>query len=617
MLERIIFFLLTLATISPLSSQNDIVLKLKKIRSIDAAIVASESELKKADINANPKEYFRLVALLASKYNTKSRFSESKKLLESNLQKPIINKFLEEKAYLKLQLANCYKFQTQNLQALKEYLSVNELFSSTKDSVGLLRINIEMAEYFRRTSDYSEAEKYINKGFKLSININKDSSLLMRLYGRASAIKNETNRIDSSIYLSFKALKIARMLKDSLIIAQTLNELGFSYKNKSKIDSSAILYQQAENIYEALGDDYNLVHVMNNRAMLYAHNNYPKKEVEKLYFKIIKLVETKKLNFDISSVYRNLSTGEVLANDSSKAFFYFMKFHDSYLKNISIDRDIEISKIKEQYNNKQITEEIRFISDKLKLSELAILQKNRLNKTILISLIILIIFLVVIVVLMYRLNNAYKLLKTQNKEKDALIQEVHHRVKNNLQLISAMLKMQLNSIPDEDKKTHLSETTRRINAMSLVHEMLYNKNTSEHIVMKEYLIELLEKLKELVIDKTKPIQFNLELDSDVEFNITNSVAIGMITSEIISNAIKHAFKSTSMPTIDIKLKNESNSIVLYSVKDNGEGLIGKSNKSGLGTRLIDIFSRQIEAEYEVVAKNGVEYNFKIPYNINE
>lgn len=609
--------MLTLTTISPLNSQNDIVLKLKKIRNIDVAIIASESELKKADINANPKEYFRLVAFLASKYNTKSRFSESKKLLESNLQKPIINKFLEEKAYLKLQLANCYKFQSQNLQALKEYLSVNELFSSIKDSIGLLRINIEMAEYFRKTSDYSEAEKYINIGFKLSGNINKDSALLMRLYGRASAIKNETNRIDSSIYMSFKALKIAKMLKDSLIIAQTLNELGFSYKNKSKIDSSAILYQQAETIYEALGDDYNLIHVMNNRAMLYAHNNYPKKEVEKLYFKIIKLVETKKLNFDLSSVYRNLSTGEALANDSIKAFFYFMKFHDSYLKNISIERDIEISKIKEQYNNKQITEEIRFISDKLKLSELAISQKNRLNKTILLSLIILIIFLVVIVVLMYRLNNAYKLLKIQNKEKDSLIQEVHHRVKNNLQLISAMLKMQLNSIPDEDKKTHFNETARRINAMSLVHEMLYNKDSSEHIVLKEYLIELLEKLKELVIDKSKPIQFNLELDSDIEFNITNSVAIGMITSEIISNAIKHAFKNTSLPSIDIKLKKESNGVVLYSVKDNGEGLIGQSNKSGLGTRLIDIFSRQIEAEYEVVAKNGVEYNFKIPYNINE
>lgn len=617
MLVRVIFFLLTLATISSLSSQNDIITKLKKLKNIDVAIVASENELKKADVSANPKEYYRLVAFLASKYNAKSRFSESKKLLESNLRKPSINKFLEEKAYLKLQLANCYKFQSQNLQALKEYLSVNELFSTIKDSIGLLRINIEMAEYFRKISDYSEAEKYINKGFKLSKSVNKDSSLLMRLYGRASAIKNETNRIDSSIYLSLKVLKLARALKDSLIIAQTLNELGFSYKNKSKIDSSVVLYQQAENIYEALGDDYNLIHVMNNRAMLYAHNNYPKIEIEKLYFKIIKLVETKKLNFDISSVYRNLSTRELIANDSSKAFFYFLKFHDAYLKNISIDRDIEISKIKEQYNNKQITEEIRFISDKLKLSELAISQKNRLNKTILISLIILIIFLIFIVVLMYRLNNAYKLVKIQNKEKDALIQEVHHRVKNNLQLIGAMLKMQLNSIPDEDKKTHLNETTRRINAMSLVHEMLYNKDSSEHIVMKEYLIELVEKLKELVIDKNKPIQFNLELDSDIEFNITNSVAIGMITSEIISNAMKHAFKNTSLPSIDIKLKTGSNSTVLYSVKDNGEGLIAQSNKSGLGTRLIDIFSRQIEAEYEVIDKHGVEYIFKIPYNFNE
>lgn len=604
------------AAFSSLRPQSNIVLKLQKIKNIDSVITASQRKLKEIDLEKSTREYLQIVTFLGSKFNAKSRFSESKTLLESTLNEPFVNRYLKEKAYLKLQLANCYKYQSQNTQALKEYLSVNKLFSDINDSVGLLSINVELAEYFRKTADYSEAEKYINKGFQLSKRINRDSSLLMRLYGRAAAIKNETNRLDSSILLSLRVLEIARDLKDSLTIAQTLNELGFSYKNKLRPDTSDILYQQAEHIYEALGDDYNLIHVMNNRAMLYSHNNYPKKQVEQLYFKIIKTVEEKKLNFDLSGVYINLFTKEIEANDSAKALLYFKKYHENYLRNISSKRDVEISKIKERYNNEQITKEMNFVSEKLKLSELAISQKNQLNKIIIISLFVLIIFLVVIVFLMYRLRRANKLLRVQNKEKDALIQEVHHRVKNNLQQINAMLKMQLNSIQDENKKGYLKEASRRISAMSLVHEMLYNKDASEYILMKDYLLELIEKLKELNVDKNKPIQFELQLDGEIKFNITNSVAIGMITSEIISNAMKYAFKETVRPVIEILLRSESD-CVLYAVKDNGGGLNNAFNQSGLGTRLIDIFSRQMEAEYEINNKNGLEYKFKIPYRTDD
>ena len=156
----------------------------------------------------------------------------------------------------------------------------------------------------------------------------------------------------------------------------------------------------------------------------------------------------------MSSVYINLSTREIIANDSSKAFIYFKKYHECFIQDIINGREAEISKIKEKYDNESIKKDMAIVADKLTLSELNLQQKQRQNKTVIISLVTLVLFLVIILALAYRLNMFNKELAKKNKEKDALIQEVHHRVKNNLQLINAMLKMQLNTIDDErDRKS--------------------------------------------------------------------------------------------------------------------------------------------------------------------
>lgn len=200
-------------------------------------------------------------------------------------------------------------------------------------------------------------------------------------------------------------------------------------------------------------------------------------------------------------------------------------------------------------------------------------------------------------------------------EQISLLQEVHHRVKNNLQFISAMLKMQMNAVKNEKDKAVLKEASRRINAMALVHDMLYNKEKVESISVKEYLTELISKLSELTSYDSANVKFNVNVD-DVKFDINNCVSIGMITSEIISNAIKHAFRGVENPIIDITLKfNQADNMVVYSIHDNGKGILIKNNNSGIGLRLIDIFARQMEAEYESVNNNGLQYKFKIPYKL--
>jgi two-component sensor histidine kinase/ligand-binding sensor domain-containing protein len=195
----------------------------------------------------------------------------------------------------------------------------------------------------------------------------------------------------------------------------------------------------------------------------------------------------------------------------------------------------------------------------------------------------------------------------QNKEKDALIQEVNHRVKNNLQFMSAMVQMQSNTNQNQQTKEALLETNRRINAMSLVHEMLYHKMDTEGLYIDGYLKELISQLKELTNPGQAPIDFNIDL-AELFLDSKTATSLGMIVSELVSNSIEHAFKETASPQIRIQLFSLEDDQLCLIVKDNGtEGPAKIKMGSGLGTRLIDIFSRQLEGEYQTQHNNGFEF----------
>lgn len=207
-------------------------------------------------------------------------------------------------------------------------------------------------------------------------------------------------------------------------------------------------------------------------------------------------------------------------------------------------------------------------------------------------------------------------LNTSFKEQIALTQEVHHRVKNNLQFIVAMLHLQTNTTTTTEGKEILNNVSRRINAMSVVHEMLYNKDRLEVVSLKKYLDELTNHLKEnSFLDSNVNFELDLKIE-DLKFNISDCVAIGMITSEIISNSVKYAFKNTPDPVIKIYLTKKTDNI-LFEISDNGSGfnLNNKNKTEGLGMRLISIFCNQLSASYSFKNENGLAYTFLLPMSL--
>ncbi len=212
-----------------------------------------------------------------------------------------------------------------------------------------------------------------------------------------------------------------------------------------------------------------------------------------------------------------------------------------------------------------------------------------------------------------QLEKQNQVIAKQNIQKDALIQEIHHRVKNNLQSISIIVEMQMKQEKgNKSISLPLREIYRRISAMALVHEMLYRQENLAGISSKKYFSELLESINEIVNTENVPVSFKLNLE-DVFMNVSKSIALGMIASEAISNSIKHAFQGVNDPEIKIELSRaDEKGNYVFLISDNGSGIgpPGMEAEKKLGTRLIDIFVRQVNGKYELVNAGGVTHRIE-------
>ncbi len=190
------------------------------------------------------------------------------------------------------------------------------------------------------------------------------------------------------------------------------------------------------------------------------------------------------------------------------------------------------------------------------------------------------------------------------KEKNILLSEVHHRVKNNLQIIISLINLQMGDISEETTLKALQIIKTRIQSMSLVHEMLYSSTSFSAIDLTDYIKTLSNDIIQTFNTDNKHI--TLELTSDtIMLNINQAITLGLVINEIISNAVKHAFRERKTGTISIDLKECTSSKIAVTISDNGIGTAHSGQiKQGLGTVLINALADQLEAVLETPEGEG-------------
>lgn len=203
------------------------------------------------------------------------------------------------------------------------------------------------------------------------------------------------------------------------------------------------------------------------------------------------------------------------------------------------------------------------------------------------------------------------IVEKQSREKTVLLQEIHHRVKNNLQIIISLLRLQSKDLDTSEAKLKFNEAISRIMAMSLIHQKMYEKETLIQINIKDYFDSL---IKNLIKVQAPDYKVTFQIDGNLKtLNGDILIPIGLIINELISNTLKHAFTEKNpkeSKEIKISFNQEEPKIILFTYLDNGKWKSPKTNS--FGTELIDIFTEQLDGHYERnIGDEGTVYNFEL------
>lgn len=201
------------------------------------------------------------------------------------------------------------------------------------------------------------------------------------------------------------------------------------------------------------------------------------------------------------------------------------------------------------------------------------------------------------------LRKTHKVLEKKNEENVTLLKEIHHRVKNNLQIVVSLLRMQREKIPASETREELDNAVKRVMAISLIHNKLYKSNELSSICFDNYVQRLIEEICSFHED-TKKIEY--ELINDIKnLDMNTMIPLGLIINELVTNSIKHAHDENNTIKISLKFEKEKNGLINMTYFDNGTWK--ENTEKGLGVELIESLNNQLEG---VLEREGSKYNIQ-------
>ncbi|MBO6795093.1 MAG: response regulator [Balneolaceae bacterium] len=188
--------------------------------------------------------------------------------------------------------------------------------------------------------------------------------------------------------------------------------------------------------------------------------------------------------------------------------------------------------------------------------------------------------------------------------------EIHHRVKNNLTIITCLLELQINEIDDAGSKSYFQQSINRINSIAKVHELIYESEDMTSVDIKKYLEKIIPTIHSTLQDYAKNIEFEFDIPS-YKLKVNQAIPLGLIFNELITNSFKYAFNESNEGKIVITMGVEGNRLA-FSYKDSGPGFESSGslrNTNSLGLMLINIQLQQLESIYTLNTNNTFELNF--------
>jgi two-component sensor histidine kinase len=524
---------------------------------------------------------------------------------------------LKLKAFLLNDRAYTYNLLHDYENATKLMLQALKIAEQANDKDEIANVLTHLADGYSKLNLNKQAEKFYNKAILFSKERN-NQKVLHQAYRYYAIHQIKNKEFDKAFINLTEANKIVFKSTDSISMAYNWYYLADCYWNKKDFKNCFQVAKKAEKMWEIRAEYIDLSAVCLKLGNYYLslgslkQAEYYLKKSEKYILKDLYFNE--KLYSALANLYQKKA-------NYSMAFDYLLKAKNTITKIKDNESKSKIASLNIQFETERNEKEIQEQAQKNELAELKLSKTNIQLKNTFIILFFLVLTVFIISFFYRKIERKNKLLFQTNfkleqtlNQKQILLKELHHRVKNNLTTLKSLLYLQANSSNNEEVKSVLNECQLRIQSMAFIHQNLYNEIENDNVDFSLFLKQLLQSLKSSYSDVGKPIDVDLE-KSNINIDFSVAIFLGLILNELVTNSFKYAFDNQSSGNITVKLIRNVDSLqVIYS--DDGSGLSNgfTETSGGFGFKIIRILTQQIDAEihYEYINNLSI-FTITLPY----
>jgi two-component system, sensor histidine kinase PdtaS len=522
-----------------------------------------------------------------------------------------------------------YKYLASYDKALEQYFKALQIYDEIGEDGAKASVYTNLGVIYKNREEYEKATDFHKQALELHRKAGNTSGM-GDCYNNLGIVLKNQERFDEALMYYNKALLIWREVGNQRKESYTLNNMAVVYIDTDRLGLAMEALRDSEKLKLLTNDVVTMCGVKVNMALVFIKEKRYQ-EAEQSLMEALRISIKTGTRESRLAVYRELSGLYEARSDFKQAYTYqihYNELNDSLygLEKIQLMNELELRYLEEKIQREEesrkqlkLAEDALILAEKEKQEEKLRLSRNLTLALAAISVLSLLLFISVF--RRYRLSKRSRaeleeknrqLLETtlSKEEKELLLSEIHHRVKNNMQIISSMLRLQASQIPDDRIQAMFQEAQHRINSMSLVHEELYKTRDFSGLDMQPYLRNLAEQIiRSFSGDKQVDLQYAVASEFLV---IDKVIPLGLIVTEILTNSMKHAFNLHSSPVIYIKGYQADGNIVLQ-VGDNGSGAeLVDSKESTLGLELIETLCEQLDAQLRKTINLGYHYEIRFP-----
>jgi two-component sensor histidine kinase/Tfp pilus assembly protein PilF len=546
---------------------------------------------------------------IGSVYQIKGEVEKALKYFNKAIKISIDNNNKEGIDLSYINIGHIYQSQGKINDALKCYNKSLKIQEEIGNLLGMGYSLNNIGFIYQSQEEYPEALSYHQKSLKIREKIGVKSDIAQSLVNIGS-IYELTKEYDTALKYFNKSLKIQKKIGDKNGYAISLNHIGYINDQIGNNKLALEYYQQCLQIFNKIGHKKTIGNICYNIGAIYhEEGDYP--------LALSYTTKSLKLNREIgypeyikrsanllSQIYEKQGKG-LQALEMHKLF---INMRDS-INNIKTQKITIKHNLQYEFDKKEALAKVEHEKE-LVLTAAEKKQQKMITLGVSIGLILIVVFSVIIVNRL-RISNTQKLIIEQkNAENELLLGEIHHRVKNNLQVISSLLGLQERNMDDVSAKAAILEGKERVKSMGLIHKMLYQNDNYSGVEMDGYVQKLVTGLLDSFGMGESKIQLDIDF-SKLKLDVDTAIPMGLIINELVINALKYAYNNTEEPALKLKLKKQNNDLVL-EIADNGKGkIVDLDSSNSFGMKLVKSLSRQLGGKLLITENNGLNIQINI------